>query len=127
MIKYAQGKQGSRGLFQIQIKEFTVYSQAVMMNRSLAAGSVRLFFSYSSSTFLKHPPPPPQEPSNGCVGLSPLCLSCPGMFTVVAGHQAAFISFHVENTASGTEDPPACVDCQSPFLPFGVKTSEGTV
>lgn len=53
------------------------------------------------------------EPSNGFVGLRPVVLSCPGMFTVVALYQAGFICLHVEHVASGIEDPPACVDCQA--------------
>lgn len=57
---------------------------------------------------------------------TPLCLSCPGMSTVVALHQAGFICIHVEHAASGTEDLPACVDCQT-RRPFSESTKHTSV
>lgn len=67
---------------------------------------------------------PLQKPRNGFVDCT--LLSCPGMSTVVARHQTGFIYHHVEHTASGIEDLPACVNCQA-RLPFGVSTEHRSV
>lgn len=91
------------------------------MNPTPGADSVWLFSKCSSSTFLQHPL---QKPRNGSVDCTFLCLSCPGMSTVVVLHQAGFISLHMEHAASGIEDLPACVNRQAGL---GVSTKHSSV
>lgn len=71
----------NKSLLQNQIKVFP-YNATAIMNKSAAAGSAQLLFSGTHG----------QHKSQVMALLDAiLCRSCPGMFTVVAVHQARFI------------------------------------